>query len=363
MRHGWSIAVAVAIAGAPRPAAAERYALSMFHYNVQYVAGGLVGFPGWQGEMRPEEVEDRIVTESLHPVLELYAAHPTWGVDIELQGYLLDVLAARHPDTLELLRDLALSGQAEVVSFHYSDQLFIAYPEVDWLRSQALTAATFAAHDIPLGTSVFCQEGQSTAAMASHMRALGYTTMVWPKNLWIEQHGDFLPAPLYGFGDVSLVVGALGVLYEDGPTQIEAQWTFFDDGELLATGDWNPYFPEQFVIDQEALDAYEAELMAREAEGFIIATVQDYVAAVSAEVEPVAPPPLLDGTWQPGSTDGVAKWMGDRSLWAVGGGPHDRDNHVRTLGYVAHRELAAAETAAAVTRIDARAQLDAAWRL
>src|SRR5688500_3843285 len=210
MRHGWSIAVAVAIAGAPRPAAAERYALSMFHYNVQYVAGGLVGFPGWQGEMRPEEVEDRIVTESLHPVLELYAAHPTWGVDIELQGYLLDVLAARHPDTLALLRDLALSGQAEVGSFHYSDLLFIAYRAVAGLRGLPPTAARRPAPPPPLGAGVFAQEGRSAAAMPSHMRALGYTTMVWPKNLWIEQHGDFLPAPLYGFGDVSLVVGALG---------------------------------------------------------------------------------------------------------------------------------------------------------
>jgi hypothetical protein len=357
------VAAVFATLGLPRPAAAESYALSNFHFNVQYVAGGLVGFPGYTAEQRPEETEDQIVLESLLPVLELYAAHPTWGFNVEMQGYLLDVLAARHPDVLDLLRDLAMSGQAEVVSFHYSDQLFIAYPEIDWARSQALTEATFAAHDVPLGTSVFCQEGQSGMGLAAAMAERRYTTMIWPKNLWIEQHGDFDPAPLYRFGDVTMIAGALGVAYQDGAVEIDTTWTFFDDGELLATGDWNPYFPEQFVIDQAALDEYEAGLMGLEAQGFVISTVQDYVAAVEGLVTPAEPPPLFDGTWQPGSTNGVAKWMGDRSLWAIGGRPHDRDNHVRTLGYVAHRELAAAETAAAVAGIDAREQLDAGWRL
>lgn len=342
----------------------ERYALSMFHFNVQYVAGGLVGYPGYSGELRPQEVEDSIVVQSLAPVLELYAAHPTWGANIEMQGYLLDVLATRHPDTFELLRDLAISGQIEVVSFHYSDQLFIGYPQIDWERSQALTAATFEAHDVPLGTSVFCQEGQAGMAMADRMAERGYQTMVWPKNLWNSQHGDFAAAPLYTFGDVELVVGAQGASYDDGMgLQIETTWTFFDDGELMATGDWNPYFPDLFITDPEAVAEYEASVQALEDQGYVIATVRDYAAAIRDRVTLADPPPLFDGTWQPGSTNGVAKWLGDRSLWFIGGGPADRDNHVRSLGYLAHRELVAAETAAQVAELDARAELDAAWRL
>jgi len=341
----------------------ERYALSMFHFNVQYVAGGLVGFPAYQGELRPEEVEDLIVTESLAPVLDLYAAHPTWGVNIEMQGYLLDVLAARHPDVLDLLRDMAMSGQAEVVSFHYSDQMFIAYPQEDWLRSQALAVATFAAHDVPLGTSVFCQEGQSGMALGQRMAELGYRTMVWPKNLWFAQHGEFVPAPLYRFGDSELVLGAAGAAYDDGTLAIETTWTFFDDGELLATDDWNPYFPTMFVENPAALAEYEAGLMDLEAQGWDITTVRDYADAIRDRVTVTDAPPLFDGTWQPGSTNGVAKWLGDRSLWFLGGPPADRDNHVRALNYVAHRELVAAEAAAAVAGLDARAQLDAAWRL
>jgi hypothetical protein len=367
MTRGTWVALAIFLAvpgdvqaGVPVP---ERYALSMFHFNVQYVAGGLVGYPGYSGELRPEEVEDSIVVQSLAPVLELYAAHPSWGANIEMQGYLLDVLAARHPDTFELLRDLAISGQIEVVSFHYSDQLFIAYPQSDWERSQALTAATFEAHDVPLGTSVFCQEGQAGMAMADRMAERGYQTMVWPKNLWNTQHGDFAAAPLYRFGDVELVVGAQGASYDDGTLQIETTWTYFDDGELLATGDWNPYFPELFLIDAEALAEYEGNLSALEDEGYVITTVRDYADAIRDRVELADPPPLFDGTWQPGSTNGVAKWLGDRSLWLIGGPPSDRDNHVRSLGYLAHRELVAAEAAALLAELDVRAELDAAWRL
>lgn len=348
----------------PAEAALERYALSLFHFNVQYVAGGLVGYPGFGGTRRPEEVEDQIIVESLVPVLEMYAAHPTWGVNIEMQAYLLDVLAARHPDTLDLLRDLAMSGQAEVVSFHYSDQLYIAFPAIDWEHSQALVETTFAKHDVPLGRAVFCQEGQAGMGVARRMAERDYTTMVWPKNLWIAQHGDFDAAPLYDFGDVRLVVGAKGALFDDGADlQIETTWTFFDDGELLATGDWNPYFPELFLHKPEVVAEYEAGLEALEQDGWVISTVSDYADSIDGRVPLTPTPPLLDGTWQPDSTNGVAKWLGDRSLWLLGGLPDDRDNHVRTVQYAAHREMVAAETAATVAGIDARAELDAAWRL
>jgi hypothetical protein len=356
------LALTVLAYGPPAPPV-ERYALSMFHFNVQYVAGGLVGFPGSAIEYRPTDVEDQIVVESLAPVLDLYAAHPTWGANIEMQGYLLDVLAERHPDVLDLLRDLATSGQIEVVSFHYSDQLFIGYPQLDWAKSQALARETFEKHEIPLGTTVFCQEGQSGMAMADRMAELGYQTMVWPKNLWFAQHGDFVPAPLYDFGEIELVLGAAGAAYDDGKLVVETTWTFFDDGELLATNDWNPYFPELFVHTPEAVAEYEANLEALEADGWIITTVRDYADAIRGRVATTATPPLLDGTWQPGSTEGVGKWLGVRSLYFLGGPPADRDTHVRTLGYVAHRELVAAEAAAQVARLDARAQLDAAWRL
>jgi hypothetical protein len=340
--------------------AQERYALGVFHFNLQYVAGGMVGFSPTPSEtdVDSEGVEDLIITESFTPVLELYDKHPSWGVDIELQGYFLDVLAARHPDVLDLLRKLAKRGQIDVVSFHYSDQFFIAYPEEDWRRSQALTAATFEKHDIPLSRTVFCQEGQSGMALAERMAEAGYRNMVWPKNLWTYQHGEFDAAPLYEFGDVRLVVGGKGASYAKGSVDVGVTWTYMDDGELMATGDANPYLLDIFHEKPEKVAEYEAELQSLVDQGYQLVTVDEYVDAVQNRV-PLAPmPPLMDGTWQPNSTTAVFKWMGGKSLW-----PGEHDNEVRTLGSLAHRELVAAETAAKVANLDARETLDSAWRL
>ena len=55
VRLSAGLSAALAVSAAPRLAHAEleRYALSMFHFNVQYVAGGLVGYPAYNDELRP----------------------------------------------------------------------------------------------------------------------------------------------------------------------------------------------------------------------------------------------------------------------------------------------------------------------
>jgi hypothetical protein len=355
-------AAVLALLCASEARAQEKYALAMFHFNVQYVAGGMVGYwavPNPGVDIEAPVIEDLIITESLEPVVDLFEKHPSWGVDLEMQGYMLDVIAARHPALLEKMRVMAKSGQIDIVSFHYSDQLFIAYPQEDWERSQALTAATFAKHDVPLSRSVFCQEGQAGMALAPAMKERGYRTLVWPKNLWGYQHGDFEAQPLYKLGDVFMVAGSKGVNYQEDGVDIAVTWSFLDDGELLATGDLNPYFPDVFRHKPEEVAAYEAELLGLEAQGFTITTVDKYVEAVKDKVPLADPPPLLDGTWQPNSTDGVLRWLGGRGLW----GQNERDNDVRTLGAIAHRELVAAETIAKEAGIDATAALGSAWRL
>ncbi len=205
---------------------------------------------------------------------------------------------------------------------------------------------------------MFCQEGQAGEGVLRRMSERGYRNFVFPKNLWIHQHGQFEPAPLYAADNAFLVVGALPVNHDLGTVSIEVGWPFLDDGELLATGDLNPYFPDVFKHRPDAVKEFEDELAALEADGWDITTVDEYVDAVNTRVTPATPPALMDGTWQPGSTDGVSKWLGKKGLW-----PDERDNHVRTLNAIGHRELVAAETAAKVAGLDARAELDGAWRL
>lgn len=365
MRHAFPVALALVLAAAAitnHARAQDKFALAMPHFNIQYVAGGMYGYwsvanPGI--DLDADQIEDQIITQSFEPVVAIFERHPTWATNVEMQAYMLDVMAARHPALLDRLRTLAKARRIDIVSFHYSDQLFIAYPQDDWERSQDLVQATFDRLDLPLSKAVFCQEGQAGAALAAAMKLRGYQTMVWPKNLWLYQHDEFATQPLYKFGDVYMIAGSRDVAYDDGTTQLSVTWTFLDDGELLATNDMNPYFPDLFKTDPASVAEYEQHLSDLEAQGYTIATVDQYVEAVKDRVPLAEPPPLLDGTWQPNTTDGVLKWLGGRGLWSK----DERDNHVRTLGAMAHRELMAAETIASKAGIDATSALADAWRL
>jgi hypothetical protein len=345
-------------------AAPLKYSLSVFHFNIEYVIGGLYGFvpgesdvPTW--EIGPDETEDMIVVESFAPVLDLLDRHPNWTLTIELQAYFIEVLAERHTDVLDQLRDLVDGGQVELVSFHYADQIFIGYPYEDWKRSNDRAHAVMAEHDLTLSGAVFCQEGQAAEGMARRMAETGYDVLAWPKNLWKHIHGDTLTAePYYTFGDVFMVAGGQGV--DDPDNEVFTTWNFLDDGELMATGDWDPYFPWFFKYNEEAVAEYEAKLELQEADDYIISGITQYVDdLIVAGIEPADPPPLLDGTWQPPSTNGSSRWFGHKGIW----GKDERDNHVRSLGYLAHQEVLAAETAAAVAGLDRDAVLDEAWRL
>ena len=356
-----AMAMASLCAAAPARAEPQRFALSMLHFNLQYVAGGLVGFytlPDPLLELSEAEVEDLIVVESFEPVLDLLARHPTWGANLELQGYMIEVMAARHPGVLDKLRELAEAGQVEVVSFHYSDQLFMAYPRRDWEESVARGKAVFAEHDVPLSGVVFCQEGQAGLGLAPRMAEHGYHTLLWPKNLFSYQRAE-TPAPLYQLADGVQMVTSRDLAFAAGGDDFDVRFWFVDDGELLATAENNPYFPELFRETPEAIAEAEAELVALEESGYRIATVGAYVAALNERLEPVPPPPLLDGTWQPNSTDGIKRWMGGFGLWW----DDERDNDVRSILALAHRELVAAEAAAAAAGLDASEEVAAAFRL
>jgi hypothetical protein len=355
-------ATAIAFTAGSVEAATRQFALAVMHFNIQYVEGGTYGLwptPHTAWEASDEQLQDLIVTQSLDPVLDLYAAHPTWGTDIEMQGYMLDVIGQRHPDTLAKLQALAGSGQIEIISFHYADQYFIAHAHDDWSRSADLTKATFAKWGVPLSTSVFCQEEQSGPGMASAMVEKGYATLVFPKNLFSYQLGPTVaPAPLYQLGGVQMVTTNSGT-YTVGSDTVNLVWTFADDGEKLATNGLDPYVVPSFVVDPAAVSQYGAQVAALEASGYEVTTVGKYAAAVTAIAPPPQAPPLLDGTWQPDTTDSNFRWTG-------GAGGHvtdERDDDNQSLAVVAHRELEAAETLARVAGIDASADLQSAWRL
>ncbi len=351
---------------APAASAQERCTMALLHYNLQYCAGGLEGMADDLGldsgdfDWSEQAIEDQTIVESLVPVLDLLDAHPGWTMTLEMQGYMLEVIAERHPDVLDQLRALAQGGQAEIASFHYSDQWFLGYPREDLERSIELTQAIFEQHDVPLSGVVFTQEGQFGEGMLGVMEQYGYTTAVVARNLFGTQHDDVDHAlfdDVYHPG-VDVIVGGRSFTVE--ATGASAQWTFLDDGELLATNDMNCYLGPLFVHQPEAVAAYEAKVQGYVDQGYRVAGIESCVAGLKdSGVGSLPLPTILDGAWQPEDTDNVGLWMGGAGIFGGLEGT-ESDNGVLTLGTRAHLVVHAAQQRA--EQEQQPAALDEAWR-
>lgn len=342
----------VALAGDPPDE--QKFALAVFHFNVQYVAGGLEGWvadfglaDAWEGlDYSENGVEDAIIRESFMPLLELFAAHPTWGADFELQGYMVDRIRQRHPDVHALMQDL--DGQVSFDSFHYSDELWTAQPAQAIARSRTETEAAFAAAGLTLGDATFTQEGQFSMGMDAVLPP-GHTAIL-PRNLFGLHHPDEDRRPLFRQGDIGVIIG--GHSWTEAESGIEVRWTFMDDGELLATNNLNPYFLPSFTHDPESVAEYEAEVLALEEEGYVIGTVAEAVGALRASgYQPEPLPAIVDGTWQPDDTGNLSRWMGDFGLTP----DHEADGDVRTAWHYAYASVRLADLLGV-------GEADVAWR-
>ncbi len=320
----------------------KKFSLSLYHFNIQYVAGGLKGlFPDSPDfDLSADEVEDIIVRESFEPVLDLYIKHPEWKGDIELQGYFIEVLEKRHPDVLEKLRTLANAGQIELVSFHYSDQLFLAYPRHDMDWSLKLNRDVFERNGLPLSGVVFTQEGQFGEGMVQFMKDNGFKIALVPKNLlrYLHPEMEVNPFPYCKLRGVDVVPAGKGIYRSN----MIAEWSFFGDGELLATDGASPYMGKTlFKYKPSAMQEYEDRLIAKELDGYRITTITEYINDLAGSgIMPAECPPLLDGTWQPDDTRNLYRWMGDdpalntQNVW---------DNVVLTQNFKSRNKLVALE--------------------
>ncbi|MBI2373605.1 MAG: hypothetical protein HYV07_06365 [Deltaproteobacteria bacterium] len=349
----------------------EKLAVAVFHFNLQYVAGGVRGFPdGVVNEvfdLDEAETEDAIIRVSFEPLLDALLTHPTFAVDIELQGYMIEILARRHTDVLDKLRELAARGQVDVDSFHYSDQLYVAYPRLDLERSLELTKRVFDRTCIRRGQAVFTQEGQFARGQLPVASGAGFTASILPKNLYSYQLGQLAPGESTLFEDPrapghTVILGGLGFARtSSGGPSATLEWTFMDDGEIaFAKNRLNPYFGRDFIHDPAKLSEYLDRLADLERRGYVLATVHEAVTALRARgVEPKPLPKVLDGTWQPDDTNNVFRWMGGSGLFRSS----ERDSDVLAATYRARTSVERAERFTAESK-DPRVRrgIDAAWR-
>jgi hypothetical protein len=366
-------------------ASQTKFALTMWHWNTQYVAGGLLS--QWDGQpisacamlgddslcegWTDDALVDWIITQSFEPILDLYLSHPDWKTTFECPGLMLEAMEARNPGVLAKLAAGVRSGQIELVTFHWSDQLFLAYAARDLERSQALDDEILARTCLPRSPVVFNQEGQDGIGKHRFMAAHGFSVDVMHENLFRYQHWGTTPWPVYESRGVKVVVGMRTGLKEgpqvDPASGIEVAWPFFDDGEVQATPG-NPYLAPITSADPQQVKDYEARVQAFADKGFRVTSFTDYLAHLEARgVAPQPLPPLADSTWQPVDTEGIQQWMGRKGRlgdwW-----PFERDNDERTATYATSQQLAVAGVLLATAKAAGKdvaaieASLATAWR-
>jgi hypothetical protein len=301
------------------------FLLNLYHFNIQYVVGH-------EASMR------RIVVESFEPLVDFYLDHPGWGASFEMQGAMIEYMAGNYPAVLEKFKRLVNSGQCELITFHLSDALLLAYPDHDQEWSLKLNDALLEKYGVKRSGVIFAQEEQFGEGYARPGLPRGYKIAIMSPGQydWFQDDDRF---PFY-------TVNGLIVIPNSGATEaatgIRVRWQFLGDGELVVTGGFSPYFVGLFRKNPARLKLLEQQFQAAINEGYKPVTVTAYVdALLAACVQPQPLKPILDSPWRPGDGSGVFQWMGRYSL------PWERDYDIRTQAWRTRSLLIEAERAGA----------------
>jgi hypothetical protein len=312
--------------------AGEGYVLNMYHFNLQYVAGS-------------EKAMREGVVKGFEPLLDVYLAHPGWRADFELQGEFITYMAKNYPAVLEKFHKLAKNGQAEVVSFHYSDQLILGFPALDQERSIKLTKEIFEKYDIPLSGVIFTQEAQFGEGVCVLGGRHGYKVAVMTAGGY-NAFQDDPGLPYFSCHGIEVLKAEnpdqkpeieKAEDYQDAKSGVRVKWHFLGDGELVVTGGASPYSP-LFRPNQTVIKKLESDFARYEKDGYRIATVSEYVDALHRNnIRPRPLKPMLDTPWRPEDDQGVFTWMGKYVL------PRENDYGIRTENWTTRSWLLAAE--------------------
>lgn len=268
----------------------EKYAIGMFHFNLQYVAGDY-------------KIENRIIRESLYPALQFFEKNRKYKADFEIQGYAIEVLAEEHPKVFKLFKKLVDRGQIELVIAHYSDQLFIGYPAIDLQKSIEISDKILDKYGMKRSRVFFGQEIQWTPAYPNVLKGK-YDLVVTSSDPHGWYRDQIQPLVNISYGN-DHILGLIDSKKElDGLT-----WTysFLDDGEVFNSLDYRSNFyrvPEQ---EKKNIDRFRQ----LEKEGYKFVTMSELAMRIkNLEGYKIPDYPFVpEGTWNM-SVCGPYMWMG-----------------------------------------------------
>ena len=294
--------------------AKDKYAIGLFHFNLQYVAGDY-------------RIESRIIRESLYPALQFFEKNPKYKSDIEIQGYAIEELAQEHPKVLALLKKLVKRGQIELVIAHYSDQFFIGYPALDLQRSVEISDQILAKYGLKRSRVFFGQEIQWSPGLASALKGK-YDLVVTSSDPHGYYRGATLPLVNVHYGDdqIQALIGA----GKKQLNQMQWDWAFLDDGEEFNSLDYNSDFYRDPAQEKKSIDRFKQ----LEKEGYQFVTMSELAQKIKKDPGYVVPdyPFVPEGTWNM-SVCGPFMWMG-RQRSGV-----ETDGITRALCYQARGEV------------------------
>ncbi len=268
-----------------------RYVLNMYHFNLQYVAGCDICY--------------QRVIQSFEPLVDFYIAHPEYGADFEMQGVMIEYMAENYPAVLDKFRMIVNSGQVDLVSFHYSDQLLMAYPAHDQQWSIDINNKVFEKYGIKRSGTIFAQEAMFSEGIADMGAKNGFNVAVMTGSIygWFQDSSEL---PYYTCRGLDVLRQGGAVFPNSG---IEVDWEFVGDGETVTSFD--PYFPVLKWYVKYSINQLEKKFAGYANNGYTISTVSKYVDALRAAGEiPTPLKPILDTPWRPSDGSGVYQWMG-----------------------------------------------------
>ncbi len=296
--------------------------LALYHFNIQFVAGD-------------EATYHLNVTEGLEPLLDLYFRNPEWKADLELQGHYLEFCEKEYPDIIDKIRKLCERGQIELISVHYSDQIYIAYPKLDFELSQKVNEEILSKCNLKRSNVFFAQENFFGPMVPEFMKKYGYDIALLARSYYEYFQRVENIAPYYEYDGIYVVLGAEGK-YKYG--DIEWNWIRYGDGEPVVTG-VSPYKLFEYRARGDLIEELERRIKSYERDGYKPMTVGEFVKSLKESgIVPEKLGPILEGAWEMKRCRGVYQWMGYYY------NPYEMDVEIRSLTYTSRKYVLAAMT-------------------
>jgi hypothetical protein len=254
-------------------------------------------------------------------------------------------MAEEYPDLLVMMRDLTERGQMELIVTHYSDQFFIAYPELDLRKSIEISDDILNRNKIRRSNVFGCQEWQWSPFLPEIMDDYDYNIFVGLdktfrkytdlSELDTEKYKDKCVWETKWNEESAYVVfngnAEIDRTDEGNDKILFSKWAWHHDGELLNTKGYDNEF--RFLEDEQK--QFENKLKTYEDLDYEFITISEFVYTALEKDLGIHELGVIPCTPQRGKT---FLWSGEKRH------DYERDVYINTLRYKARTSLLALET-------------------